>query len=63
MATSCDGHPDPLNPRGSGHYAVVVIELSTCSALYKTYGLQAVIACKEQPLGQEGSCCCELGDR
>jgi hypothetical protein len=52
VATSCDGHPDPLNPRGSGYYAVVVIELSTRSALRRIHGLQAVIACKEQLLNR-----------
>jgi hypothetical protein len=52
VATSCDGRPDPLNPRGSGYYAVVVIELSTRSILHRTYGLRTVIACKEQLLNR-----------
>ena len=52
MATSGDGRPDPLNPRGSGYYAVVVIELSARSALYRTYNLRTVIACKEQLLNR-----------
>ena len=52
VATSCDGRPDPLNPRGSGYYAVVVIELSTRSALHRNYGLRTVIACKEQLLNR-----------
>jgi hypothetical protein len=52
VATSCDGRPDPLNPRGSGYYGVVVIELSTRSVLRTTYGLTSVIACKEQLLNR-----------
>jgi hypothetical protein len=52
VSTSCDGRPDPVNPRGSGYYAVVVIELSERSALRRTFGLQAVIACKEQLLNR-----------
>ena len=41
-----------MNPRGSGYYAVVVIELSTRSILHRTYGLRTVIACKEQLLNR-----------
>jgi hypothetical protein len=52
VATSCDGRPDPLNPRGSGYYGVAVIELSTHSSLRTTYGLTSVIACKEQLLNR-----------
>ena len=52
MATSCDGRPDPLNPTGSGYYAVAVIELSTRSVLYRNYGLRMVISCKEQLLNR-----------
>ena len=43
-----DGTPDVLNPRGSGYYAVVVIELAPHSKLYKNFNLRTVIPCKEQ---------------
>ena len=59
VATSCDGRPDPLNPRGSGYYAVVVIELSTRSILYRAYNLRTVIACKEQLLNRYTSATAE----
>jgi hypothetical protein len=52
VATSCDGEPDMLNPRGSGHYAVVVIELAAHSILHQTYNLRTVIPCKEQLLNR-----------
>jgi hypothetical protein len=59
VSTSCDGRPDPVNPRGSGYYAVVVIELSERSALRRNFGLQAVIACKEQLLNRYTSATAE----
>ena len=59
MATSCDGRPDSLNPRGSGYYAVVVIELSSRSVLYQTYNLRTVRACKEQLLNRYTSATAE----
>ena len=52
MATSCDGMPDTLNPRGSGYYAVVVIELAAHSRLRQVFNLRTVIPCKEQLLNR-----------
>ena len=52
MSTSCDGAPDVLNPRRSGYYAVVVIELAPHSKLYKNFNLRTVIPCKEQLLNR-----------
>jgi hypothetical protein len=52
VATSCDGQPDTLNPRGSGYYAVVVIELAAHSRLRQVYNLRTVIPCKEQLLNR-----------
>jgi hypothetical protein len=50
VSTSCDGAPDVLNPRGSGYYAVVIIELAPHSKLYQDFNLRTVIPCKEQLL-------------
>ena len=55
VATSCDGTPDVSNPRGSGYYAVVVIELAPHSRLYQDFNLRTVIPCKEQLLNRYAS--------
>ena len=55
VATSCDGAPDVSNPRGSGYYAVVVIELAPHSRLYQDFNLRTVIPCKEQLLNRYAS--------
>jgi hypothetical protein len=52
VSTSCDGTPDVSNPRGSGYYAVVVIELAPHSKLYQNFNLRTVIPCKEQLLNR-----------
>ena len=55
MAVSCTGVPDVTNPRGSGYYAVVKIELAPHSTLYRDFGLRTVIPCKEQILKRYAS--------
>jgi hypothetical protein len=47
--------PDVTNPRGSGYYAVVMIELAPHSSLYKDFRLRMVIPCKEQLLNRYAS--------
>ena len=38
IATSCIGDSDVVNPRGSGYYAVIKMDLAPHSTLYKDSG-------------------------
>ena len=52
VAVPCTGVPDVMNPRGSGYYAVVKIELASHSTLYRDFHLRTVTPCKEQLLNR-----------
>ena len=43
---------DVLNPRGSGYYAVIKMDLAPHSSLYKDLQIRSVIPCKEQLLNR-----------
>ena len=45
VAVPCVGDPDFLNPRGCGYYAVVKMDLSPHSSLYKDLQIRSVIPC------------------
>ena len=55
VAVPCVGDPDILNPRGSGYYAVVKMDLAPHSTLYKDMQIRPVIPCKEQLLNRYAS--------
>ena len=42
------GDQDPLNPRGSGYYGVVRMDLADHADLYRNMQIEKVIPCKEQ---------------
>ena len=48
VAVTCDGSDNPLNPRGSGYYGVVKLELAAHCELRTQMGILTVIPCKEQ---------------
>jgi hypothetical protein len=55
VAVSCIGDPDVLNPRGSGYYAVIKMDLAPHSTLYRDLQIRSVIPCKEQLLNRYAS--------
>ena len=55
VALTCNKTPDVLNPRGSGYYAVIKIDLAPHSMLYDKMKIRTVIPCKEQLLNRYAS--------
>ena len=52
VAVPCIGDESPLNPRGSGYYGVVRLDLAEHSNLRTKMGIQTVVPCKEQLLNR-----------
>ena len=52
MAVPCVGDSNPLNPRGSGYYGVVRLDLAEHASLYANMQIRTVIPCKEQLLNR-----------
>ena len=48
VAVPCDGSENEFNPRGSGYYGVVKLELAEHCELRSVLGVLTVIPCKEQ---------------
>ena len=52
VAVPCSGSICPLNPRGSGHYGVIRMDLADHAELYRSMEIRTVIPCKEQLLNR-----------
>ena len=52
VAVPATGHEDAVNPRGSGYYGVVKLDLAEHAILYTGLKVKTVIPCKEQLLNR-----------
>jgi len=52
VAVPCIGDINPLNPRGSGYYGVVRLDLADHASLYMEVQIRTVSRCKEQLLNR-----------